>query len=123
VLGPTLARAPFNFTNALDDPQTELRNDAGELLMANDDWSAGVDRHATFSPENDFRPLVERYAESRIFATGHAPANRREPCILVDLPAGAYTVVVRPFEFRSSDATADQPAMPGVGVMEVYEIR
>jgi hypothetical protein len=120
VLGPTLARAPFNMTGTLEDPEMELRNAAGELLIKGDDWSAGADGGAT--PENDFDPLVELYGEKQIFATGLAPANRREPCVLVDLPVGSYTVIVRPFELRSSNPLRDQPAVPGVGVVEVYEI-
>ena len=74
------------------------------------------------SEENDFKPVVTYYDERQIFATGLAPKNRREPCVLVDLAPGSYTAVVRPFEFRSADPQADQPAVPGVGVIEVYEI-
>jgi hypothetical protein len=40
----------------------------------------------------------------------------------VDLPPGSYTVTVRPFELRSSNPLQDQPAVPGVGIIEVYEI-
>jgi hypothetical protein len=122
VLGPTLARAPFNFTNALDDPEMELRNAAGDLILFNDDWSAGVQDGQNPSPENDFKPRVESYAETQIFATGLAPANRREPCVMVDLPPGNYTIVVRPFELRSPNPLVEQLEVPGVGVMEVYEI-
>jgi len=57
-----------------------------------------------------------------LLPTGLEPANRREPGVLVDLPPGAYTVVVKPFELRSSDPAEDQPARPGVGIVEVYEI-
>lgn len=121
VLGPSLARAPFNMAGALDDPEMEVRNAAGETLVYNDDWSTGAEGGA--SAENDFKPLVRTYGEKWIFATGHAPRNRREPCVLVDLPPGAYTVIVRPFELRSSNPALDQPARPGVGVVEVYEIR
>jgi hypothetical protein len=120
VLGPTLGRAPFNMTGTMDDPEMELRNAAGELLISNDDWSNGADGGP--SEENDFRPLVELYGEKQIFATGLAPANRREPGVLVDLPPGSYTVMVRPFESRSSNPLRDQPAVPGVGIIEVYEI-
>jgi hypothetical protein len=122
VLGPSLARPPFNFRNALDDPEMEVRNAAGDILIFNDDWSSGVTGDEPVSPENDFRPRVELYAETKIFATGHAPANRREPCVMADLPPGVYTIVVRPFELRSGDPQTEQPAVPGVGVMEVYEI-
>ncbi|MBL9213245.1 MAG: hypothetical protein JNL92_22470 [Opitutaceae bacterium] len=120
VLGPSLGRAPFHLTGVLDDPRVELRNAAGELLVVGDDWSSGSE--GGVSRENDFKPLVVQYDERQIFATGLAPGNRREPCLLVDLPPGSYTAIVEPFEFRSADPQLDQPAVPGVGVIEVYEI-
>lgn len=120
VLGPSLARPPFNLSGVLDDPELELRNAAGLALVRNDDWSTGAEGGA--SPENDFRPLVATHGEKAVFATGHAPGNRREPCVMLDLPPGAYTVVVRPFELRDPDPARDQPATPGVGIVEVYEI-
>jgi hypothetical protein len=120
VLGPTLGRGPFNMTGTMEDPEMELRNAAGELLISNDDWSNGAEGGP--SEENDFRPLVELYGEKQMFATGLAPPNRREPGVLVDLPPGSYTVMVRPFEFRSANPLSDQPAVPGVGIIEVYEI-
>lgn len=120
VLGPSLGRPPFGMTGVLDDPLLQLRNAAGELLVENDDWSSGAEGGA--SAENDFKPFVNTYGERQIFATGHAPSNRREPCVLVDLPPGNYSVVVKPFELRSSNVLLDQPAVPGVGVVEVYEV-
>lgn len=119
VLGPTLAR-DFNISGALFDPHMSLRNATGETLIENDDWSYG----ATFvnGVRDDFQPLVTYYGEERIVATGFAPKNRREPCVLVDLPPGNYTVVVRPFEFLHADPDLNQPAEPGVGIVEVYEI-
>jgi hypothetical protein len=120
VLGPTLGRPPFHMSGTLDDPEMEIRNAAGELLIRNDDWSTGADGGP--SQENDFHPRVELYGERQIFATGFAPTNRREPCVLVDLPAGSYTVTVRPYELRSPNPLEDQPALPGVGIIEVYEI-
>lgn len=120
VLGPSLARAPFRLTEAMDDPELELRNATGDLLLRSDDWSSGAEGGA--SPQNDFNPLVRLYGEKQIFATGLAPSNRREPCVLVDLPPGNYTVIVRPFEERPSGTTAGTPAKPGVGIVEVYEI-
>jgi hypothetical protein len=65
---------------------------------------------------------VKSYGENQIFATGLAPGNRREPCVLVDLPPGNFTVTVRPYELRSTNPRRDQPAVPGVGIIEVYEI-
>lgn len=119
VLGPTLAR--LGLTDALHDPVLQLRNAAGELLVENDDWSSGAEGGA--NEENDFRPLVATHGEKAITATGYAPANRREPCVLLDLPPGNYTVTVKPFELRDPDPQRDQPARPGVGIVEVYEIR
>jgi len=120
VLGPSLSRAPFRLVEAMDDPELELRSASGELLLRSDDWSSGAEGGA--SPQNDFNPLVRLYGEKQIFATGLAPANRREPCVLVDLPPGNYTVIVRPFEERGAGSTPSQPAKPGVGIVEVYEI-
>lgn len=120
VLGPSLARAPFLLGAVLDDPFLQLRNGAGELLVENDDWSS--DAEGGVSTENDFKPTVATYGQRRIFATGHAPGNRREPCVLVDLPPGNYTAIARPFELRSANVLLDQPAVPGVGIIEVYEI-
>jgi hypothetical protein len=120
VLGPSLARAPFHMTGVLDDPEMEIRNALGELLVRNDDWSTGSEGGA--SVENDFRPRVVTHGEREIFATGHAPGNRREPCLLMDVAPGSYTVVARPFERIDPDPARAQPAVPGLGVIEVYEI-
>lgn len=115
VRGPALARVPFNVPDAMDDPQMEIRNAAGQLILRNDDWSTGSAGGA--SPANDFTPLVRSYGEQQIAATGLAPANRREPCLLADLPPGSYTVIVIPFE-----SLPDEPARPGVALVEVFEI-
>jgi hypothetical protein len=97
----------------------ELHDAAGDLLIKNDDWSTGTTT-GKFNAIDDFSPLVKFYNEQRIFATGFAPANRREPCILVDLAPGNYTIVVKPFEDLTSDPP--QPAAPGIGLVEVFEI-
>lgn len=115
VRGPSLARPPFNVPEAMDDPLMELHGAAGELLVKNDDWSTGAQGGA--SPVNDFSPLVKYYNEQQIAATGLAPANRREPCLLLDLPPGNYTVVVLPYE-----QLPDEPAKPGIALVEVFEI-
>jgi len=120
VLGPSLARPPFNLGGVLDDPELELRDARGALLLRNDDWTGDAEGGA--SPVNDFLPRVATLGEQALFGTGRAPGNRREPAVLVDLPAGAYTLIVRPFELRSVNPRLDQPALPGVGIVEVYEI-
>jgi hypothetical protein len=132
VLGPSLERAPFSLTGVLHDPFMELRNAAGDLVHQNDDWSSGTVPGTNARPgtifsvpereANDFVPLVKFYNEKQIAATGLAPGNRREPCLLLDLPPGSYTITVKPFELRDGDPDRDQPAVPGVGLIEVYEI-
>ncbi|MEO5959014.1 MAG: M12 family metallo-peptidase, partial [Opitutaceae bacterium] len=120
VLGPTLGRPPFNIGSAMADPFMEVRNEPGELLIQNDDWSSGSEGGT--GVENDFKPLVELHGEKQIAATGFAPANRREPCVMVDLPPGNYSVIVKPFELIDPDPEISQPARPGVAIVEVYEI-
>ncbi|MBI4624057.1 MAG: hypothetical protein HY736_12685 [Verrucomicrobia bacterium] len=120
VLGPTLARAPFNVAGVMEDPHLELYDAAGQLLVRNDDWSTGA--RFVSGTRDDFQPFVRQYGEQQISATGFAPANRREPCVMADLPPGNYTVVVKPFELRSSIPSLDEPAEPGIGLIEVYEI-
>jgi hypothetical protein len=120
VLGPTLSRAPFSLADVMEDPQLDLYDAAGQLLVQNDDWSSGARRLAGI--QDDFQPFVREYGERQISATGFAPTNRREPCVMVDLPPGSYTVIVRPFELRSEDPSLDQPAQPGICLTEVYEI-
>ncbi len=119
VRGPTLER-DYGITAAMFDPFMELRDGRGELLIQNDDWTSG----AQFSggQRDDFKPTVVTYSEQQIFATGFAPSNRREPCVMVDLPPGSYTAIVKPFELRDSNPDLDQPAQPGVAIVEVYEI-
>lgn len=115
VLGPSLARAPFALAEAMDDPTMEIRDAAGALILRNDDWSSGSEVEE--AEANDFKPFVRYYNEKQIAATGFAPGNRREPCLMADLPAGGYSVIVTPFEHLP-----DAPAKPGVAIVEVYEI-
>jgi hypothetical protein len=112
VQGPSLAKFGLG---AMDDPYMEIFNSAGERIMKNDDWSTGAAR--VNGVQDDFRPDVTYYNERQIFATGFAPGNRREPCIMADLAPGSYTVAVEPFELLPS-----QPARPGVAIVEVFEV-
>ena len=112
VQGPSLAK--FGLT-AMSDPLMQIYNFAGDLIMKNDDWSAGAT--SVNGVRDDFKPTVTYYNEKQIFATGLAPGNRREPCVMADLAPGSYTVVVQPFE-----KLPDQVASPGVVIVEVYEV-
>jgi hypothetical protein len=86
-LGPTLAN--FGVTGVLADPTIELRNSAGTLIASNDNW--------------------KDTEQAAIAATGFAPPNDKEPAILRNLAAGAYTAIV-----RGKNNTS------GVGLVEAY---
>jgi hypothetical protein len=73
-LGPTLTQ--FGVANALNDPALELRNAQGALVDSNDNWQS--------SPKS-----------AQIQASGLAPPDSAEPAVLVSLPMGNYTAIVR----------------------------
>jgi sugar lactone lactonase YvrE len=72
-IGPSLT--PFGVPDALNDPVIEVRDAAGALLGSNNDWQTAQ--------------------ESQIQATGLAPTNNKESAILMTLPAGQYTAIIR----------------------------
>ena len=89
-IGPSLAES--GVAGSLEDPVLELRDGQGELVRENDDW------------EDTQRAAIE--------ATTLAPKYPAESAILVELPVGSYTALVRGHD----DAV-------GVGVVEVYHLR
>jgi hypothetical protein len=72
-LGPTLAS--FRVANPLGDPNLELHDANGNLLMSNDSWRSTQ--------------------ESEISATPYAPPNDLEPALIRTLTPGNYTAIVR----------------------------
>ena len=72
-IGPSLIS--FGVNGALLDPTMEVYDSAGTLLASNDNWSS--DQAAALA------------------ATGVAPRDLRESAVLMSLPKGAYTLVVR----------------------------
>ena len=96
-MGPSLGA--HGIQHPLFDPSMHLYNQAGEQLIDNDDWDYLSDR-----------------LQDEITALGMQPGVRREAVLLLDLPPGNYTVIVQPFE------SVDQPAQPGIGLVEAYEI-
>lgn len=95
-LGPSLAG--FGVTAALDDPALRLFNQAGDELLDNDDWD-----------------YLSDTLQAQVQALNLAPTVRRESVMLVDLPPGNYTLIVRPFE-------NDTGVSPGIALVEAYEI-
>jgi parallel beta-helix repeat protein len=76
----------------LANPEIELRNSAGQLLAANDDWKQAANRQ-------------------EITNSSLAPTNDAESAILTTLAPGAYTAVVTGVD----NAT-------GIGLVEVYDL-
>jgi hypothetical protein len=89
-LGPSLSA--FGINNVLADPNLELRDSNGVLLIANNDWQ-----------DNPIQA-------AEIIAAGLAPTNTHESAIAAILPPGLYTALL----FGTSNGV-------GVGIVEVYD--
>jgi sugar lactone lactonase YvrE len=88
-IGPSLAN--LGVAGSLQDPSIELRNSAGAFVNGNNNWRDSQ--------------------ETAIAATGIAPTDNRESALLINLGAGAWTVVMR----GVANTT-------GIGVVEVYDL-
>jgi hypothetical protein len=88
-IGPSLAQ--FGIADVLADPVLELHSSAGTLLFRNDNW--------------------RDTQEAEILATNLAPTNNLESAIVVSLPPGAYTTVL-----RGNNNTS------GIALVEIYDI-
>jgi hypothetical protein len=89
-IGPSLA--PFGIANPLLDPTLELNGGDGGLIAANDNWPGNPNA-------------------GEILASGLAPANSNESALLLSVPPGNYTAVLR----GSRGST-------GTGLVEVYDL-
>jgi hypothetical protein len=91
-LGPSLAPTFFPVAAVLADPNLELRDANGVLLISNNDWQDNPVQAA------------------EIIAAGLAPTNTREAAVAAALPPGLYTALL----FGTSNGT-------GIGLVEVYD--
>jgi hypothetical protein len=89
-IGPSLGA--LGVAGALSDPTLELKDANGSTVMSNDDW--------------------RQTQEAEIIATGLAPTDNRESALVVSLPNGSYTGIVR----GAGNTT-------GVGLVEVYNLQ
>ena len=89
-IGPSLSA--FGVSDPLQDPTLQLNGGSGDLVMANDNW-----------PQNS--------NAAEIMASGLAPVNSNESALLLSLPSGSYTAVLR----GKGGAT-------GTGLLEVYDL-
>jgi len=81
-IGPELI--PFGVPNALADPTLELHGPAGALIASNNNWQTTI-----------IGGLITSNQVSAIQASGHAPTQPSESAIIVTLPPGNYTAIVR----------------------------
>lgn len=96
-IGPSLANAAVS--NPLADPSLELRQ-GNTLLAANNDWGT-----------TQIGGLITEDQVAQIQASTVAPTSAKESALIVTLPAGAYTAVVRGVGGGA-----------GVGLVEVFAL-
>jgi hypothetical protein len=89
-LGPTLSQ--FGVTNVLADPMLEIHDAQGALIASNDNW------HDTQAAD--------------IQATGKAPPNALESAILIVIPPGNTTAIVRGKNNGIGNALVDAYKLP-----------
>jgi uncharacterized repeat protein (TIGR03803 family) len=94
-LGPSLTG--LGVAGALQNPTLEFRNSSGTLLAANDDWKLASDGNSQ---------------QAKIEATSIPPTNDLESALLLAVPPGSYTAIVR----GKNNTT-------GVAVVEVYNLQ
>lgn len=90
-IGPSLTAAGVQ--GALADPTLEIRDAAGALLFANDNWKDDANQATALQQ------------------AGIAPTRDEESAIIVKVPAGSYTA-----QLRGKNGT-------GVGLVEVYNLK
>jgi len=90
-LGPSLSQ--FGVTNPLPDPVLELHDSNGNTLRITDNWQDD-------EPQRD-----------DINAAGLGPSDPKEAAMLMMLPPGAYTAIV-----RGNDGAT------GVALVEIYQL-
>jgi hypothetical protein len=95
-IGPELTQ--YGVPNALVDPTLELYDADGHLIASNDNWQQTI-----------IGGIITNNQAIAIRNSGYAPANRSESAMIVTLPAGNYTAIVR----GVNDTT-------GVALVEVY---
>ena len=106
VVGPTLASAPFNLTNALANPGLELFAGSNRNpVLTNDDWgsqTAGATQVAA---------IQQAAQRAAAFAL---PNGSRDAAVLATLSPGPYTV--------QATIPASTPNASGVVLIEVYDV-
>jgi hypothetical protein len=118
-VGPTLTTQGIQ--HPLADPVLTVYNSKGEVVAQNDNWSVSPADHPTASTD-----LAAAASQVGAFAL---PANSKDAALLVDLPAGAYTMSATggtglPAGLSAvGSAQAEASAKEGVVLLEIYLVR
>ena len=97
-IGPELSQ--YGVPNPLLDPTLELHGANGRLIASNDNWMATI-----------IGGIITQDQVAAIRDSGHAPSDARESAMIVDLPPGNYTAIVR-----------GKNIIIGVALVEVYDL-
>ncbi|HEU0273492.1 MAG TPA: hypothetical protein VFQ83_03075 [Candidatus Udaeobacter sp.] len=97
-LGPELI--PFMIPDPLMNPTLELHNSSGALIASNNNWVSTI-----------IGGIITSDQVAAIRASGYAPSNSLESAMIVNLPPGNYTAIVRGVN-----------NMTGVGLVDVYDL-
>jgi hypothetical protein len=96
-LGPELSQ--YGVPDTLPDPTLELHGPNGALIASNDNWMTTV-----------IGGIITSDQVADIRASGYAPTNALESAMIVSLPPGNYTAIVRA-----------KNIIVGVALVEVYD--
>ena len=97
-IGPELTQ--YGVPDALANPTLELHDGTGALIASNNDWVATI-----------IGGIITSDQVAAIRASGYAPGDPRESAMIVNLPPGNYTAIVR----GVANTT-------GVALAEVYDL-
>ena len=97
-IGPELTQ--HGVPNALANPTLELHDGTGALIASNNNWATTI-----------IGGIITSNQVAAIRASGYAPSDLRESAMIVNLPPGNYTAIV-----RGVDNTT------GVALVEVYDL-
>ncbi len=99
-IGPSLQTGSTPLAGRLADPSLELYDSTGAIIGRNDNWRT-----------TQIGGVIPGDNVAAIEASTIPPTHEKESAMVVDLPPGAYTVVVR----GAGDST-------GIGLAEVYDL-
>jgi uncharacterized protein YggT (Ycf19 family) len=97
-IGPELTQ--YGIPNPLYNPTLELHDGTGALIASNDNWGTTI-----------IGGIITSDQVTDIMNSGYAPGDVRESAMIVNLPPGNYTAIVRGVANRT-----------GVALVEVYDL-